>query len=79
MRPLEIEVECCDNRINELLGDDVYDVTRAYIDLDRVSYVWDDPNGHIVVHFNNSCIRTRTYTYDEFVALWANETVSINQ
>lgn len=75
MRLVEIEINCFDRKVAEVVGDDAYDSdvkSKCVIDLDRVSSVWLDPKGDICIHLgsHNESYWTSSFTLPGFVALW---------
>ena len=75
---IEIEIECA-TKDSDVMGLEEYLVTRACIDLDKASCIWEDPNGEAVIIIGKDQFRTKTYSYDELVAMWNNETISVNK
>jgi hypothetical protein len=76
----EIEENESDDEINNLLGIEApvdIEPSRAecYIDLDRVSSVWVNPEGDLCIHLGTTdeSYWTNSFTINEFVALWKQQ------
>ena len=80
MRIVEIEIDCLDRKDAELFGEDEASETasRCFIDLDRVTAVWEDPEGRVCISLgaDEESYWTRCCTLDEFVRAWTRSAVA---